>query len=122
MTANSEVHLLRLSKTAAAAIDPYLFVRNDATNTAQFNLATAAAQVVGVSTGVRQVAGRMADAVQMGRTLIRAGGAIAIGDKLDCNASSQAISSGTGVLGRAETAATAAGQLIYATLNLPSTL
>lgn len=122
MTANSEVHVMRLSKIAAATIEPYLFLRNDATNSAQYNVATAAAQVVAVSTGVRQVVGRMADGVQMGRVLVRAGGVIAVGDKIDCDASSRAISSTTGVLGRAETAATAAGQLIYMLLNLPTTL
>jgi hypothetical protein len=123
VTANSEVRLLMCSKIAAVAIDPCLFVRNDATNPAtQVGLATAATQVVGVSPDVRQIAGRMADYIQLGRVQIRAGGVIAVGDRIDCDASSRAITSATGVLGRAETAATAAGQLVFVTLNLPQTV
>jgi hypothetical protein len=117
---NSEVVLVRGSKIAAAAIPSYTFVRNDATDPTRVNVASAAANVVGVSNSVFQIAGRMADYSQSGRVPVRVGGAIAVGDRIDCNASGQAVSLSTGILGRAETAATAAGQIIYIALHYPN--
>lgn len=119
MSQNLEIALIRACKEAAAAIPAYTFVRNDATDAGRLNVASAAANVVGVSADVAQVAGRMADYIQSGRVPVRAGGVVAIGDRIDCNATGQAVSLAAGLLGRAESAATAAGQIIYVSLNYP---
>ena len=64
--------------------------------------------------------GQAASVRRIGRTLVSAGGSVAIGDMLTCSTGGQAIEAATTgqfCWGRANTASTAAGQIIEADVN-----
>ena len=100
------IALLTLTVAASAALSANRFV------TATGGVPAAAANAVGV-TRTSAAAGDLVPVDMLGTTQVEAGAAVAAGAAVETNASGQAITRSAGVpLGRALTAATAAGQLI----------
>ncbi|XVJ69886.1 MAG: DUF2190 family protein [Rhizobacter sp.] len=101
------IALLTLTVAASAALSANRFV------TATGGVPAAAANAVGVTRTSAAAAGDLVPVDMLGTTQVEAGAAVAAGAAVETNASGQAITRSAGVtLGRALTAATAAGQLI----------
>jgi hypothetical protein len=117
--------LLYINHTAGAAINAYRIVKLSAASTVVL-AAAATDSLMGVNGAVAPASGERCDVAKVGISYVEAGAAVSLGDLITADSVGRGITatatagSNVSVIGRAQEAATAAGDLIKVTLSFGS--